>query len=60
MQNMNVLIHICAQIKELQSTIFKAILLPIYLFIGKNKSLAIPYVLKYYGIDIADSFAFWR
>ena len=27
-------------------------------FIGKNKSLAIPYVLKYYGIDIADSFAF--
>lgn len=33
MQNMNVLIHICAQIKELQSTIFKAILLPIYLLL---------------------------
>ena len=29
-----------------------------YIFWVKNKSLAIPYVLKYYGIDIADSFAF--
>ncbi len=27
-------------------------------FVGKNKSLAIPRVLEYYGIDIADSFAF--